>query len=340
MIMPWSTVLRFSDPLACQNAIQGIDAAEVLPTEKGRFDNENTKIRFDRLWMQRFRSSLPQVITITHKSDRRAITFLTESKSPTMQYCGIEAVSGDIVINRCDVAHWRFHNDTRYGAMSLPTDELNAVVEAITGREFSEAKAKYIVRPNPELMSRLLKLHEGVGHLARDAPDILEQPEVGRALEEQLIHLMVRCLAVDAPETTAGSRRHDAIMVRLEEFLEANPDQPLYLTDISAGIGVSERTLRGVCEEHLGMGPIRFLTLRRMHLVRRSLLRADKKGTNVTRVVTDHGFWELGRFSVAYRKLFGESPSETLRRPAEQPETDRDRPTALPIDLAKHLNRR
>jgi AraC-like DNA-binding protein len=331
--MPWSTVLRFADPVPCQNAIQGIDAAEVLPTKKGRFDNKITKIRFDGLWMQRFRSSLPQVITITHKPDRRAITFLTESKSPTMQYCGIEALPGDIVVNRCDVAHWRFDSDAGYGAMSLPTDELKVVVEAVTGREFSETQAKYIVRPDPELMSRLLKLHEGVGQLARDVPDILEQPEVGRALEKQLIHLMVRCLAVDAPETTLRGRRHDTVMVKLEEFLEANPNQPLYLTDICAGLGVAERTLRSACEENLGMGPIRFLTLRRMHLVRRSLLREDAKKTNVTCVVTDHGFWELGRFSVAYRKLFGESPSETLRRPAQQPVTKRDSPTALAIDL-------
>ena len=66
------------------------------------------------------------------------------------------------------------------------------------------------------------------------------------------------------------------------------------------------------------MGPIRYLTLRRMNLARAALLRADANKTNVTRVVTDHGFWELGRFSVAYRTLFGELPSETLRRPAEE----------------------
>jgi len=186
-----------------------------------------------------------------------------------------------------------------------------------------------IVRPSPASMSKLLKLHRAVGQLAHDTPDILEMPEVGRALEQQLIHLMVRCLASDTLGTSTGSRRHGATMVRFEEFLEANPDRPLYLPEICAALNVAERTLRASCEGHLGMGPIRYLTLRRMHLVRRSLQHADSSEATVTRIVTDHGFWELGRFSVAYRALFGESPSQTLRRPTEQTAINLNRPSAL-----------
>jgi AraC-like DNA-binding protein len=111
--------------------------------------------------------------------------------------------------------------------------------------------------------------------------------------------------------------------------LEANPDRPLYLTEMCAAMGVAERTLRAACQEHLGMGPIRFLTLRRMHLVRQALLRADSSNATVTCVVTDYGFWELGRFSVAYRALFGESPSETLRYPAEHVAINHTRPSSL-----------
>ena len=31
-------------------------------------------------------------------------------------------------------------------------------------------------------------------------------------------------------------------------------------------------------------------------------------------IAADFGFWEFGRFSGQYRRLFGELPSETLRR--------------------------
>jgi transcriptional regulator GlxA family with amidase domain len=128
--------------------------------------------------------------------------------------------------------------------------------------------------------------------------------------------------------TTAGNRRHDLIVTRFEEFLEANPNKPLYLPEICAAIEVAERTLRVACEEHLGMGPIRYLALRRMHLARRALLQA-KPSITVTHVATDHGFWELGRFAVAYRALFGESPSETLHRPFTSRLTSPNRPSSL-----------
>jgi transcriptional regulator GlxA family with amidase domain len=192
---------------------------------------------------------------------------------------------------------------------------MDAACQAVAGHEFPVDKLKHVVRPSPELMSRLTALHRTLGLMARTAPDLLENPEVSRALEQQLIHVMVRCLTEGTSSSiTVAGHRHDLLVARFQAFLEANPNTPLYLPEICAAIGAAERTLRAACEEFLGMGPIRYLTLRRMHLVRRTLLQAIASTTTVTRIATDHGFWELGRFAVAYRALFGETPSMTLQR--------------------------
>jgi transcriptional regulator GlxA family with amidase domain len=104
------------------------------------------------------------------------------------------------------------------------------------------------------------------------------------------------------------------VLARFEQLLAEKPSTPLHLTEICEAIGTPERTLRVVCQKRLGMGPIRYLWLRRMHLARQALLKADAARATVTSIATGQGFWELGKFSVAYRSLFRESPSETLHR--------------------------
>jgi AraC-like DNA-binding protein len=312
----WSRVLCFTDPVACQAAFPYSDT-EVLPTTKD-FRIEMTQVAMSRLWLQRTHLSSSTVSTATSMPGRRSIGFLTESNLSNYHHCGIEVMPGDIIVNTLEAEHRRCDSGLDYGSMSIPTEELGTAVEAITGCELVEKSEARIFHPHPQLMSRLLKLHRAIGQLAQDSPELLQLPEVLRAMENEFVHVMVRCLADAVAKPSNGGRRHDSIMARFEEFLEANLDRPLYLTEICAAVGVAERTLRACCEEHLGMGPIRFLSLRRMHLAHRALLRADPSKSTVTRIVTDQGFWELGRFSVAYRALFGESPSETLQRPAEQ----------------------
>ena len=327
--MQWSRVLSFDDPCMCRAAISSADV-ELFPTAKGRFHTDITQIGMNGLWMHRIQASLPQISTIKIKSGRRSIGFLTESSSAPLSHAGMEILPGDIVLNNTDVAHQRSGADFRFGTVSLPLEDLAATAEITVGRGLPEKLHKITIRPASTLMNRLLNLHKSMGRLAHDAPDVLEVSEVRRALHSQLVHFVVKCLADGlAIEPSARSRRHNAIVERFEEFLEANSDRPLYLMEICAALGVAERTLRACCEEHLGMGPIRYLTLRRMHLVRRALQRSNSAQSTITGIVTDHGFWELGRFAVAYRALFGEPPSATLRRQAVELPLKSNRPSSF-----------
>jgi AraC-like DNA-binding protein len=251
-----------------------------------------------------------------------------------MHFSGLELSPDEIIVIGFGTAsHHRTSAACRWGAISLTLEDLVAAGQAIIGRELAAPSFTYRIRPPPSLFARLSSLHEAAGHLAKTAPDILSRPEVARALEQALVHAMVSCISggVTAEASTAH-HRHAVVMRRLEELLEANPDRTLYLAELCVATGASDRTLRACCQEHLGMSPMRYLWLRRMHLARRALRVADPAAATVTEIATNYGFWELGRFSVAFRSLFGESPSAALRWPPDdlRPQKNTGWPWQLP----------
>jgi AraC-like DNA-binding protein len=79
-------------------------------------------------------------------------------------------------------------------------------------------------------------------------------------------------------------------------------------------LGMSERNLELYFQEALGLSPKAWFQHIALRQARRKLLRDDSCGASVTRIALDCGFEHLGRFSESYRKLFGELPSDTLRR--------------------------
>lgn len=104
------------------------------------------------------------------------------------------------------------------------------------------------------------------------------------------------------------------LVQRAEKLALAYDDKPLQVSALSRALGVSERTLRKLFNEIHGRPPSRHLRMLRLSEVRRALLSARGHPVTVTEIATDFGFAELGRFSVEYRKAFGESPSTTLHQ--------------------------
>jgi AraC family ethanolamine operon transcriptional activator len=98
------------------------------------------------------------------------------------------------------------------------------------------------------------------------------------------------------------------------ERLEQRVGDPVHVGELAAAADVSERTLRTAFHEYFGVGPVRYLLLRQLHQVHRALSGADPEEATVSKILVEHGEWEFSRFASRYRQLFGESPSETLRR--------------------------
>jgi AraC-like DNA-binding protein len=313
--MPHGRVFEFDDPYNLQATLRAGNY-EVLPLDKGSFNSKMTRIDFDHLCMQRCDTRQSVLLHVANNPAVAPITFLADPEQDRWQQNGAELPSDGIAVyRRGAVNHHVCPGPNRWATMRLTLDDLAKYGEEIAGRELTTPRETYIARPGPELMARLRSLHAAVCQLAVGNPEILASRAAARSLEEDLIHTMVACLtAGDQAASDFREARRTRTMTRFEDYLADKQCEPVYLSEICAAIGVSERMLRACCHDHLGMGPIRYLWLRRMNLARQVLRNADPARTSVTQVATDHGFWELGRFSVEYRNLFGESPSTTLRR--------------------------
>ncbi len=306
--MSASRVFDFSDPYPYQQSIRAAQT-EIVVTAGGRFHAELIQIDLPRLWLQRGRESLPRIFNTALSAERTPIGFLVGDQA-AVRHDGVEVPCGDIVFNASASAfHRRTSAPTHWAAMSLTPGDLAAAGRAFAVEDLVTPRLTHVVKPGPVFMSRLLSLHEAAAQLARTAPELLCRPEVARALDDALVHAMITCLT-DGDRAGPGlrGRQHAVVIQRLEELLETKHDRPLYISEICAATGASERVLRVCCHDHLGMGPVRYLRLRRMHLARRALLLADAAKATVTDIATQYGFWELGRFAVEYRALFGDRP--------------------------------
>jgi len=153
--MPWSRVVTFTDPLACEAALQSTARAEIIPVGRGRVHIEATQIGMDKLRMQRFKVPLQQISTVEASPDRKSIGFLLEASSPSLQHCGLKVAPNDIIIYGHGLPHQRSEADFQYGTLSVPAQDFPVLFATIIGQEFREGPRTFIVRPDPALMSRL-----------------------------------------------------------------------------------------------------------------------------------------------------------------------------------------
>ena len=110
-------------------------------------------------------------------------------------------------------------------------------------------------------------------------------------------------------------RQRDRAIKKIKEFLTEFPDVPPTIADLCEVAQVSERTLEYAFQERYEMTPNTYLRFYRLNGVHKSLRATDPASTTVTKVATDWGFWHFGHFTSNYRKLFGELPSNTLKKP-------------------------
>ncbi len=138
--------------------------------------------------------------------------------------------------------------------------------------------------------------------------------QLGREDIEELVYGEILSL-VDVKNLPSGYPSAAVLVRRAMEIVDAHPG-PLPVATLCRLLRTSPSTLETSFKKITGLTPHTFFLRRRLNRARTALLDADQAEIRVTDIALEHGFTELGRFSVRYREMFGECPSDTLQRNA------------------------
>ena len=152
---------------------------------------------------------------------------------------------------------------------------------------------------------------------AQAEPSLLQQVAPVTSFRDVLADYMRDWLFIDAAKSERRTGRPPTVDGKLiataVELIEDSPEPILALEELVAALGVSKRSVQTGFRDYLGVSPRRYMDLCRLHRARRQLVAGSLPEATVTKVATELGMWDFGRFAARYRALFGERPSETLR---------------------------
>ncbi|ULN37275.1 AraC family transcriptional regulator [Mycolicibacterium smegmatis] len=129
-----------------------------------------------------------------------------------------------------------------------------------------------------------------------------------------LLYLQPSTYYSDITRPTPATPRR-AVIQQAVDYIEEHLAEKITMESLAEALHMSVRSIQQGFRTELGMSPTTFIRERRLERVREELTDAiPSDGVTVTAVAERWGFHHLGSFAVEYRKRWGETPSETLRR--------------------------
>ncbi|MBE9204155.1 helix-turn-helix domain-containing protein [Synechocystis salina LEGE 06099] len=161
------------------------------------------------------------------------------------------------------------------------------------------------------LQTYLLELYG----LVKTRANFLNQAKINKLLLEDYLPLLITAIPpTNCHYSSSLKYSHRWKLVKqVESHLLNHLDQPITLKELCEKFYITKTPLNYAFQEMLGLSPLAYLKLLRLHAIHRVLKSADPE-TRITSLMHQFGFWHAGRFSMDYKKLFGESPSETLKK--------------------------
>jgi len=192
----------------------------------------------------------------------------------------------------------------------IPTSLLFSTAHEL---EFASSARPQLLKPPAPVTHHFTSLVRRFLATAESKPPMLDFEMAVESFQHELLVAAKELFIRNRNSTNRAFSRWRHQVKLAEKLALTDPGLSCSIGELALENGVADRTLRRSFQRYYGLSPVEYLRMRRLHQAR-SLLRVGcPDETTITKIAFELGFWDLGRFAGAYRELFGELPSATLR---------------------------
>ena len=310
-----SAKIQEADTLEHELCDWQIESVQLTP---GEFQLVTDRIVFADLVVERSRHNLAKKDDYRLPPNTTSLCLFKPGARPG-HWCGNEIPEDSILVNQSDTDHFAVLPDGYEHITILISNELLS---------FWDLLPRHLNDADGTSQKSIIPLLGAFNSLFRDwlyslfdkecQERLASSPNIENKFREQLHSGMMRL--IDEGRALQGDRvrtrrpaTHYGIVRRACELIGDRIEENLTTTVMASELSVNVRSLQRAFIDVVGITPSQYVQVAKLRSVRQILRDNGCTKTTVSQVAIQHGFTELGRFSVRYRKMFGESPSRTLR---------------------------
>lgn len=146
-------------------------------------------------------------------------------------------------------------------------------------------------------------------------PYILENSTARKQLKSDVLAVterFVQTFGHNKVTSKISTKRAKNVVLTACDMMQANNQEFQSIEELCNITHTSRRTLQNCFELITGQSPAAFMKTLRLNAVKRVLTDHSCTSKVIADVAMDWGFWHLSQFAADYKKLFGESPSQTV----------------------------
>ncbi|WP_246844456.1 helix-turn-helix domain-containing protein [Hydrocoleum sp. CS-953] len=200
----------------------------------------------------------------------------------------------------------------------IPVETFHAYANQLQRHDLDDCfLSKNYVNLLPTGMKEIKDYLKEIFWLAEHKPSYLQQDHVVDLVTNDFLPLLISNIPIkwNSKSSLKPSRQAKLIAQAEQEMLESF-EEPLTLKQLAQNLESSSSALSRGFKDLFGMSAMRYLKVRRLNALRQRLKASDPENCTITMLAGQFGFWSAGHFARDYKAMFGELPSETLRKKA------------------------